>query len=176
MRLTILQGDALGMLRTLPDCSVNCVVTSPPYLGLRDYGVAGQLGMEKTPAEYITKMVEIFEEVRRVLRKDGTCWVNMGDTYSASGAAGNREGKQGTNQGSHDKPNRRAGTVGLRPKNLCGMPWRLALALQDAGWYLRSDIIWSKPNPMPVECHGSAEHEPRIHLSAHEVREVLVRR
>lgn len=87
----ILQGHVLEQLRTLPDNSVHCVVTSPPYWGLRDYGVEGQLGLEKTPAEYIAKMVEIFEQVRRVLRKDGTCWVNMGDTYSASGAAGNRD-------------------------------------------------------------------------------------
>ncbi len=160
-RFTILTGHVLDRLREIPDASVNCVVTSPPYWGLRDYGCTGQIGLEPSPEEYVSKMVEIFREVRRVLRKDGTCWINLGDTYSASGAAGNRDGKQGTNQGSHDKPNRRAGIIGRKKKTLCAIPWRLAIALDDDGWYLRSDIIWSKPNPMPssVRDRPSTSHE-----------------
>lgn len=113
----ILVGDALTRLKGLPGESVQCCVTSPPYWGLRDYGVNGQLGLEKTPEEYVSHMVEVFREVRRVLRKDGTLWIVLGDSYSA--------------------------------KRLVGIPWRIALALQVDGWYLRSDIIWNKPNPMP---------------------------
>lgn len=164
----ILQGDALEMLRTLPDNSVHCVVTSPPYWNLRDYGVEGQLGLEKTPQEYIAKMVEIFEEVRRVLRKDGTCWVNMGDSYfgdspcrtrSSEAFSGTWDTSQTASKGGKRRSAARLGS--LKRKDLCGMPWRLALALQDAGWYLRSDIIWSKPNPMPksVKDRPSDSHE-----------------
>lgn len=147
----ILIGDVLEQLRTLPDESVNCVVTSPPYWGLRDYGVDGQIGLEKTPAEYIARMVAVFEEVRRVLRNDGTCWVNLGDSYAGSTAmttnAKALKGKQGTSRGT-------VGAIptkhhGVKPKDLVGIPWRFAFALQDAGWYLRSEIIWAKPNPMP---------------------------
>lgn len=149
MSYRILQGDVLERLRDLPSESVHCVVTSPPYWGLRDYGVDGQLGLEKTPAEFIAKMVAVFREVRRVLRSDGTCWVNMGDSYAAQGGGkepGLYEDKRadGATWQQARKP------VGnLKPKDLCGMPWRLAFALQDDGWWLRQDIIWSKPNPMP---------------------------
>jgi DNA modification methylase len=152
----ILVGDVFTRLRELPDESVNCVVTSPPYWGLRDYGVAGQIGLEKTPQEFIAKMVNVFREVRRVLRPDGTCWVNMGDSYSAqpNQRVQKSEGrddvagwKQATNNGSCGVDSRSA--PGLKPKDLVGMPWRLAFALQDDGWWLRQDIIWSKPNPMP---------------------------
>jgi DNA modification methylase len=143
----IIVGDALKTLRTMPDESVHCVVTSPPYYGLRDYKIAGQIGLEKTPAEYVAKIVEVFEEVRRVLRKDGTCWVNIGDSYSsvrADGQCGDASpggcGHQGYMGHAWD---------GVKKKDLIGIPWRMALALQAAGWYLRSEIVWAKPNPMP---------------------------
>ena len=138
-------GDCLETLRTLPSDSVDCIVTSPPYWGLRDYGVAGQIGQEPDFRDYLAKLVEVFEECRRVLKPSGTCWVNMGDGYSERG------GKPGNNNlgQPHTDSYLRASSIGLKPKNLIGMPWRLALALQEAGWYLRSDIIWHKPNPMP---------------------------
>jgi DNA modification methylase len=147
----ILLGNAPDVLMELPDKSINCCVTSPPYWGLRDYGVEGQLGLEKTPEEYVQKMVDLFREVRRVLRDDGTLWLNLGDTYAAGGL-GPGSGKQTTNygscNGSHiEKP--RLAPMGLKPKDLVGIPWRVAFALQADGWYIRSDIIWSKPNPMP---------------------------
>jgi DNA modification methylase len=144
-------GDALAVLRTMPDESVHCVVTSPPYWGLRDYGVVGQLGLEPTFQEYIAKMVEVFREVRRVLRSDGTCWLNIGDSYSAH--AGQRKEtdvaglKQQSNVASIGAPSRCA--IGLKPKDLCMIPHRLAIALQEDGWYVRMDIVWAKPNPMP---------------------------
>jgi DNA modification methylase len=142
----IVCGDALETLRTLPDESVQCCITSPPYWGLRDYGVDGQLGLEKTPEEYIAKMVEVFREVRRVLRRDGTLWLNIGDSYAAGGR-GQGECKQRTNKGSNLPPLKPP--TGYKPKDLVGIPWMLAFALRADGWYLRSDIIWSKPNPMP---------------------------
>jgi DNA modification methylase len=153
--LTILTGDALAMLRTLEDESVNCCVTSPPYWGLRDYGVEGQIGLERTPEEFIAKLVEVFAEVRRVLRKDGTCWVNMGDCY-ATGACSVADcpggGKQGENwKGMNTSPNRMP-LPGLKAKDLVGQPWMLAFALRADGWYLRRDIIWHKPNSMPESC------------------------
>lgn len=142
--------DVLEALADIPNESVHCVVTSPPYYGLRDYGVNGQIGLEKTPKEYIEKMVQVFREVRRVLRFDGTLWMNMGDGYAGGGRGGRASGscKQATNAGSLD-----LGPTGkiddLKAKDLIGMPWMLAFALRADGWYLRSDIIWSKPNPMP---------------------------
>jgi DNA modification methylase len=159
----LLKGDCRELLPRLPAASVHCVVTSPPYWGLRDYGVAGQLGLEPTPEAYVATMVGVFHEVRRVLRDDGTLWLNMGDSYATGGTTA-------VNNGDHDggiwrAPNAadgfrnsgkyqgqpRANTVGgsIKPKDLVGMPWRLAFALQADGWFLRSDIIWAKPNPMP---------------------------
>lgn len=145
----ILQGDVLEQLKTLDDESVHCVVTSPPYWGLRDYGVQGQLGMEKTPEEFIVNMVAVFREVRRVLRSDGTLWLNIGDSY-ASNRKGGLQGKNGA------RADRRftASTQpkmsdGLKDKDLVGIPWMLAFALRADGWYLRQDIIWMKPNPVP---------------------------
>lgn len=145
--------------------SVQCVVTSPPYWGLRDYNVSGQLGLEQTPAEYVAHLVAVFAEVWRILRDDGTLWLNIGDSYTGgngNGGVGPKSAKQVTNKGSYYGPVSKDATParygagrehpavdGLRPKNLTGIPWRVAFALQDAGWYLRSDIIWSKPNPMP---------------------------
>lgn len=161
MAVRIINADVMEGLRQLPNDSVHCVVTSPPYWGLRDYGVAGQIGLEKTPAEFVARMVEVFEEVRRVLRPDGTCFVNLGDSY-AKGRSGRadtgsedlerRSAAYGTGQGEATGPadsKERAVTDGLRSKELVGIPWRVAFALQDAGWWLRQDIIWAKPNPMP---------------------------
>lgn len=143
----IICGDALETLRTMDAESVQCVVTSPPYWGLRDYGIAGQLGLERTPEEYVAHMVEVFREVRRVLRTDGTLWLNLGDSYASAWA---RKRRNVVGKGSPDADVER-GRVGdgLKEKDLCGIPWRLAFALQADGWYLRSDIIWHKPNPMP---------------------------
>lgn len=146
---TILQGDALAVLRTLPAESVHCCVTSPPYYGLRDYGVPGQIGLEASVEEYVARLVEVFAEVRRVLRSDGTLWLNLGDSYA------NDEKWGGVTGGKHAKGlhgeavgrNRRH--TGLKPKDLIGIPWRVAFALQEAGWWLRSDIIWAKRNCMP---------------------------
>lgn len=156
----IYPGDVLDVLRTWPADFVQTVVTSPPYWNLRDYGVTGQLGLEPTPEEYVAHLVGIFEEIKRVLRPDGTLWVNIGDTYN-SGPAGARDPfrwpKQHRND--HQAPRRTAPTV--KPKDLVGIPWRLAFALQAAGWYLRADIIWSKPNPMPesVRDRPTKSHE-----------------
>ena len=150
LMVMLIPGDAKAVLAALEDKSVQCVVTSPPYWGLRDYGVDGQLGLEKTPEEYVEKMVEVFREVRRVLRDDGTLWLNIGDSYNASG---------GSHTPEHANPGisnsaKRSGAPGrnissLKPKDLVGIPWRLAFALQADGWWLRQDIIWAKPNPMP---------------------------
>jgi DNA modification methylase len=151
----ILVGDCLAVLPTLPEAIVQCCVTSPPYWGLRDYGTAGQLGLEPTPDDYIAKMVAVFREVWRVLKDDGVIWVNMGDSYAGSSMSGGGK-ESSTLVGTHHEDRngcrfngtkRELGT--LKHKDLCGIPWRLAFALQADGWYLRSDIIWAKPNPMP---------------------------
>lgn len=143
-------GDCLETLRTLPDAAAHCVVTSPPYWGLRDYGHAGQIGLEQTPDEYVGRLVEVFREVRRVLRDDGTVWLNLGDSYAAeSKGSGGMKSKQPTNAGSFYRASFDLRTNGLKPKDLVGIPWRVAFALQADGWWLRQDIIWHKPNPMP---------------------------
>ncbi|MDU9376310.1 hypothetical protein McpSp1_09130 [Methanocorpusculaceae archaeon Sp1] len=140
-------GDCREILPTLPAESVDCVVTSPPYYMLRNYGVDGQIGVETTTEEYISEMVNVFREVRRVLKKNGTLWLNIGDTYSGSGNGGEtinpKYQKLTPDQKVHKK------TLELPAKNMFGIPWRVALALQGDGWILRQDIIWSKPNPMP---------------------------
>ena len=143
----IIVGDVREVLPRLAEASVHCVVTSPPYWGLRDYGVGGQLGLEATPEEFISNMVGVFREVRRVLRPDGTLWLNMGDGYNAAKTRGTF-GDQ-SDHGYEPHGNDRPLAPDLKPKDLLGMPWRLALALQADGWWLRSDIVWSKPNPMP---------------------------
>jgi site-specific DNA-methyltransferase (adenine-specific) len=147
----IIAGDCIEGLRTLPDASVHCCVTSPPYWGLRDYGHDGQIGLEETPEAYVARMVEVFREVRRVLRDDGTCWVNLGDSYYAGGWECRRVNAVGN--GSMPPESRKSGIAskidGLKVKDLVGIPWRVAFALQADGWYLRQDIIWHKPNPMP---------------------------
>jgi DNA modification methylase len=196
----IIQGDVLAVLKTLPDESIDCCITSPPYYGLRDYGTASweggdeecehtipetekdpknpnagshisrfnktecykcgakridqQLGLEKTPEEYVAKMVEVFREVRRVLKREGTVWCNLGDSYAthASGGKGyahNFRVAEIAEKEGIDQPKPTAKSIGLKEKDLIGIPWRVAFALQADGWYLRSDIIWNKPNPMP---------------------------
>ena len=146
----IKQGDALSVLKTMPAQSINTCVTSPPYWGLRDYGVDGQLGLEPTPEEYVANLVEVFREVRRVLRDDGTLWLNLGDTYAGSwGSASHDINGKARRTGTNRRPPTSYKQKGLKPKDLVGIPWRVAFALQADGWYLRSDIIWHKPNPMP---------------------------
>lgn len=168
MTTTILVGDVRARLRELPADSIHCIVTSPPYWGLRDYGVDGQIGLEASPAEFIATMVDVFDELRRVLRPDGTCWMNMGDSYAGgrrgpdvgSKLQGSRTSQEQTRMAlakmtasrrRDDAPIPRSDirVPGLKPKDLVMMPHRLAIALQDAGWWVRQDIVWSKPNPMP---------------------------
>ncbi|MGV1682944.1 DNA-methyltransferase [Sphingopyxis sp. NJF-3] len=161
MSVHILIGDAREQLKGLSDCSVQTCVTSPPYFGLRDYGVDGQMGLEATPDEFVAGMVDLFREVRRVLRDDGTLWLNLGDSYAGSGRGiGDTKTSNKGNATSRDMHDRmvEAGSIGrfwvkppqgLKQKDLIGIPWRVAFALQADGWYLRQDIIWSKPNPMP---------------------------
>jgi DNA modification methylase len=180
MTVTILSGDCRDVLATLPDRSVQCCVTSPPYFGLRDYGHEGQIGLEQTPDAYVAEMVAVFREVRRVLRDDGTLWLNLGDSYAGSWGAQGRDttgrndagrnigGRGGNKEGSgnpgrskisaaqiaaHPQTQSRTGSIpagsGFKPKDLLGIPWLVAFALRADGWYLRQDIIWAKPNPMP---------------------------
>jgi DNA modification methylase len=149
----ILTGDVREQLKTLPDGCVQTCVTSPPYFGLRDYGVDGQIGSEPTPDEFLLVLVGVFREVWRVLAKDGTLWVNMGDSFNAGTSSRRKAPKTSVNVGGWNDAEIDGGAriafPGLKPKDLCGVPWRVAFALQADGWYLRSDIIWSKPNPMP---------------------------
>jgi len=150
MNSTILIGDARKRLAELPAGSVRTCVTSPPYFGLRDYGEADQIGLEETPDAYVAEMVALFREVWRVLANDGTLWLNIGDSYAGSGKvpAGNLGAKHDERNMEHTKSSGNI-PIGLKPKDLIGIPWRVAFALQTDGWYLRSDIIWHKPNPMP---------------------------
>ncbi len=145
----IYEGDVRKRISEIPDGSVQTCVTSPPYFGLRDYGRDGQIGLEPTPDQFVSSMVDVFREVRRVLRDDGTLWLNLGDSYwSAKGAPHGVDPKQGARRG-FSRPQDRAPPAGLKAKDLIGIPWRVAFALQADGWYLRQDIIWHKPNPMP---------------------------
>lgn len=203
--VTIYHGDALAVLRTLPERSAQCCITSPPYWGLRDYGVDGQLGLEDTPDAYVANIVTVFREVRRVLRDDGTLWLNLGDSYASGGGAGiqgetgqrrdrrftqpslrprvGRSGNKGAESSDLTNAPHRQALPGLKPKDLVGIPWRVAFALQADGWYLRSDIIWSKPNPMPesVTDRPTKSHEylfllsksERYHYDAAAIREPL---
>ena len=145
-------GDCLEVLKTLPDESVHCCVTSPPYYALRDYGMEEQIGREATPKEYISRLTEVFTEVRRILRSDGTLWLNIADTYAGKGNQGdfvdpkNPKGRNGQAVALNYK------VEGCKPKDMIGIPWMLAFALRDSGWYLRNDIIWMKENPMPESC------------------------
>ena len=170
MTFKLLCGDAIEQLCTLPNNSVNTCITSPSYYGLRDYGNSGQIGLEKTPEEYINKLVEVFREVKRVLRDDGILWVNIGDSYSGSNKCRNKDGKiydlskstitRGSGSSFGNLP---CGVIpdGMKPKDLMGIPWMLAFALRADGWYLRQDIIWAKNNPMPesVKDRCTRSHE-----------------
>jgi DNA modification methylase len=151
MSVDILIGDCRQRLAELPDGSVHCCVTSPPYFGLRDYGHAGQMGLEPTPDEFVAGMVEVFREVRRVLRDDGTLWLNIGDTYAGggNGGGGNFAADRANWRVVPTRSGQRQAVGGCKAKDLVGIPWLLAFALRADGWYLRQDIIWSKPNPMP---------------------------
>ena len=151
MSVMILTGDARKVLPTLPDCSVHCCVTSPPYFGLRSYnGGDAEIGLEQTPDAFVTKLVDVFREVKRVLRDDGTLWLNLGDSYASNPASGGEQSSKMTG-GQHKRTpkTKYQRPPGLKPKDLIGIPWRVAFALQADGWYLRQDIIWHKPNPMP---------------------------
>ncbi|EML5398593.1 site-specific DNA-methyltransferase [Pseudomonas aeruginosa] len=143
-------GDCLDALRAMPDQSFHCCITSPPYFGLRDYGMASQIGLEQTPDEFVSRLVEVFREVRRVLRDDGTLWLNLGDSYANDGKwGGSSGGKHANALHGNTSVGRTKTRTGLKPKDLIGIPWRVAFALQVDGWFLRQDIIWHKPNPMP---------------------------
>lgn len=178
----ILRGDCLEVMRTLEAGSVQTCVTSPPYFGLRDYGVEGQIGLEETPEAFVAKMVEVFREVRRLLRDDGTLWLNLGDSYAAN--RGSQPPRKSGNAFDNESALLPAGNGvphGLKPKDLVGIPWRVAFALQSDGWYLRQDIIWYKRNPMPesVRDRCTKAHEylflltksPRYYYDADAIKE-----
>ncbi|MGH9071959.1 MAG: DNA-methyltransferase [Acidimicrobiales bacterium] len=172
---SIYQGDALTVLRELPSATADCCITSPPYWGLRDYGLGDQgIGLEPTPEEWCAKLVAVFREVRRVLRDDATLWVNCGDAYASQGGHAGQGGssqRQGrANISEQNRGSYSTVTPGLKPKDLIGLPWMLAFALRADGWYLRSDIIWSKPNPMPesVQDRPTSAHEHLFLLSKRE--------
>lgn len=199
MTVSILIGDCRSRLREMADGTVHTCVTSPPYFGLRDYGVDGQIGLEPTPAEFVQEMVEVFREVRRVLRDDGTLWLNLGDSYAGSWGAQSRGNTTGEDKTTitgksmlsarqiEAHPQGMSGTgslkntPGLKNKDLIGIPWRVAFALQADGWYLRQDIIWAKPNPMPesVRDRCTKAHEyvfllsksERYHFDAEAIKE-----
>lgn len=143
---TIFEGDALTVLRRLPSNCVRCVVTSPPYWGLRDYGIDEQIGLEHSLPQFINRLVAVFSEVRRVLSDDGTLWLNIGDGYTSGNRGWRAPDKKNPARAMDVRPDT---PEGLKPKDLLGVPWRLAFALQQDGWYLRSDIVWNKPNAMP---------------------------
>ena len=179
-------GDCIESMRGLPDASVNCCVTSPPYFGLRNYGVEGQIGLEDTPDAFVARLVEVFREVRRVLRDDGTLWLNIGDSYARTGGTDRRvsdTAKVGSTRNTLTQMSDRTGKapVGLKDKDLIGIPWRVAFALQADGWYLRQDIIWHKPNPMPesVRDRCTKAHEyvfllskgPRYYFDSEAIKE-----
>jgi DNA modification methylase len=185
---TVLLGDCIEQMRNLPAGSAHTCVTSPPYFGLRDYGHAGQIGLEETPDAYVARLVEVFREVRRVLRDDGTLWLNLGDSYAGTGkSGGGAQGERWAEAGA-DTVGPRGGKwkpapEGLKQKDLIGIPWRVAFALQADGWYLRQDIIWHKPNPMPesVRDRCTKAHEyvfllskgPRYYFDAEAIKEPL---
>lgn len=180
-------GDCIEGLRAMADQSVHTCVTSPPYFGLRDYGMDGQIGLEDTPDAFVARLVEVFREVRRVLRDDGTLWLNLGDSYAADRAYQVEQTKGGAKHGPAQAAggrSQKASDYGLKPKDLIGIPWRVAFALQADGWYLRQDIIWHKPNPMPesVRDRCTKAHEyvfllsksPRYYFDAEAIKEPAV--
>lgn len=178
-KVLLLQGDALKQLRTIPPESIDTCITSPPYYNLRDYDTSGQIGNEDSLEEYINKLVEVFREVRRALRKDGTLWVNMGDSYAGSGKGRMADGthynkkpsKSGSYGGTRNGHLKKTVADGCKPKDLIGVPWMLAFALRADGWYLRQDIIWNKTNCMPESvrdrCTKSHEYVFLLSKSAH---------
>lgn len=185
-------GDSLSVLKTIKADTVDCCVTSPPYYGLRDYGVDGQIGLETTPQEYVNKLVKVFHEVKRVLRSDGTLWIVIADSYSGSGKGRKKDGnpshfskKQMSNGGTIKGRLLKTIDRQCKPKNLIGIPWLLAFALRDDGWYIRDDIIWAKPNPMPESvrdrCTKSYEHifmltkSPRYYFDGEAIAEPVAK-
>ena len=186
--VTIYLGDCRETLKNIPNNSVHCCVTSPPYFGLRDYGCDGQIGLEATPAEFVAQMVAVFREVRRTLRDDGVLWLNLGDSYASQPSWGRGGGStlDGRKQGSEGgKSADRTKLPGLKPKDLIGIPWMVAFALRADGWFLRQDIIWHKPNPMPESvtdrCTKSHEYifllskSERYHFDSDAIKEQSVR-
>ena len=167
MSVRILHGDCLDVLKTLPDESVHCCVSSPPYWRQRDYGMAGQLGLESTPEEFIDKLVAIFREVRRVLRSDGTCWVNLGDKWAQDSKWGGTTGGKAVTGLHGAQSNRARSFTGLKDKDLVGIPWMFAFAARADGWYLRQCNVWAKPNCMPesVSDRSTVSHEYVFHLT-----------
>lgn len=163
----ILVGDAAEVLGTLPDNVAQCAVTSPPYWGMRDYGVAGQIGLEPSLPEYVAHLAAVFRQVRRVLRDDGLLWLNVGDGYTSGNRGWRAPDKKNPARGMSTRPQT---PEGLKPKDLLCIPWRLAMALQDDGWYLRADVVWSKGNAMPetVRDRPSRSHEYLFLLSKRE--------
>lgn len=156
---TVYSGDCRSVLASLPEESINCCVTSPPYWGLRDYGTETQIGLEDDPKAYVQELVSVFREVRRVLRNDGVLWLNLGDTYAGNNSRASNNGRAGFG-------NPREGVFtrtgeGLKHKDLVGIPWMVAFALREDGWYLRQDVIWHKPNPLPesVKDRCTKSHE-----------------
>ena len=148
----IFEGDCIESMKLMADKSVNCCVTSPPYFGLRDYGHDGQIGLEETPDQFVAKLVDVFREVKRVLKDDGTLWLNLGDSYAGGGGASGHTAETknlGANTSNYGAVKSGGRKYGLKPKDLIGIPWMVAFALRSDGWYLRQDMIWSKPNPMP---------------------------
>lgn len=163
----IVQGDALTVLRSAPDNCVQVAVTSPPYFGLRDYQAEGQIGLEKSPWEYIDRIVEVFREVRRVLRPDGIFWCNIGDCFSSGSRTWRAQDRKSNARGMDNRP---ANIPGIKSKDLIGVPWMLAFALRDDGWYLRSECIWEKPNCLPesVKDRPTKSHEQLFLLTKNE--------
>lgn len=155
---SIIEGDAAYALARLPERSVQCVVTSPPYWGLRDYKINGQIGLEETLPQFLNRLVAVFAEVKRVLKDDGTLWLNIGDGYTSGNRGWRAPDKKNPARAMSTRPDT---PEGLKPKDLLGIPWRLAFRLQEDGWYLRSDIIWNKPNAMPesVKDRPTRSHE-----------------
>lgn len=182
---SILIGDCIASMKTLPDSCVHTCVTSPPYFGLRDYGMEGQIGLEDTPEAFVARLVDVFREVRRVLRDDGTLWLNLGDSYAATRSYQVNSTKGGSKHGPAQAAGGKGSVIpnGLKQKDLIGIPWRVAFALQADGWYLRQDIIWSKPNPMPesVTDRCTKAHEyifllsknPRYYFDSEAIKEPL---
>lgn len=169
MKNKIYLGNCIDVLRTFPDKSINCCITSPPYYGLRDYGVDGQIGMESTPDEYVENIVNVFNEVKRVLTDDGVLWLNIGDSYAGSNKGKGTKKLSKLQSSNHDanymlnnnNTNKTYKLNGYKPKDLIGIPWMIAFALRNSGWYLRQDIIWAKGNPMPesVKDRCTKSHE-----------------